>query len=448
MTSPSPSTLSSKIFGTLLLVYWLLLVFLRIRSESDTFYMVTQLREAVACAQNGSWNNCPKAGHFPLIQMVIGFPFFALGLSDAWIVRALSILNGTAFVATLYFIRNHFKSRPVHFHWILLSIILSPYIYYSRSSFAEIFAACLHVCLILALLQNRSPWLIGGLALFCGLTKDTIHVFTMGVGLLACRKVFSRQAFGLLGGCTLGFLILIAFQYFRFGMPYNAYNLRPLFMTPDHSVLTFFLGQWFTPNIGILFIWPLFTLSLGVVLWKKMLDDRRGLPHLGSLLILLLALTFGLAHWWAPFGSIAWGPRLTIPLLFPVFILLVEFHGTAFLQGWQSLPRMLRILLLGTTLILSIPQIMVTAIPARMIDINSEARPECNIGKTIDQDPEGYYRCMNARIWKPDDWIVSRSLRLLIQFPETALVFFIYGGFIFGLLRRNRESIFGNKISL
>ena len=81
------------------------------------------------------------------------------------------------------------------------------------------------------------------------------------------------------------------------------------------------MALWVAPNGGLSEFWPLATLvTIGLVwivvanLRGRPIDLKRALPGL-MVIVSLVIVTGTLASWWAPFGWISWGPRLSLPTL-------------------------------------------------------------------------------------------------------------------------------------
>ncbi len=95
------------------------------------------------------------------------------------------------------------------------------------------------------------------------------------------------------------------------------------------------VALWLAPNGGVGWFWPL---AAAVVIGLVVIAGtaarggaerrRRSLPAVGLVVALLLT-TGTLASWFAPFGWVAWGPRLMVPVLPAVLGLLtvVLYHS-------------------------------------------------------------------------------------------------------------------------
>jgi hypothetical protein len=128
----------------------------------------------------------------------------------------------------------------------------------------------------------------------------------------------------------------IASNYFRYATWNSAYYTSPQFRTPGVGrTLAYFAGLWTAPSSGLIWYWPVATLlvGLGVIAVARTFvrsprDPRLWLPAAVALGA-LFAFIGGLATWWSPFGWIAYGPRLAVPILPAALVVLLYTAGPA-----------------------------------------------------------------------------------------------------------------------
>jgi hypothetical protein len=114
-----------------------------------------------------------------------------------------------------------------------------------------------------------------------------------------------------------------------------------------------------------------------------------------GLLVLSLA---GLAGWFSPFGWIAWGPRLALPLV-PAMVLTAAVASGA--VGAAAVQRVLRsawFWLVGVLLAVAVlPQVAVVW-NARAVSKFFVAGPGC-AGAHVESRPHAYYSCVVHKAW-------------------------------------------------
>ena len=303
--------------------------------------------------------------------------------------------------------------------------ISSPFLVYSRSSFGEMTAAFFVSLYVYCILSRKSWWTISIFALLSGLTKDINPPFLFVLGVAALfpelfknpRSIF-QQIFGVLSGTVFSMLGVALFNFFRTGKPYNDLNMIDIYMVTDiYNQINFFMGLWFSPNGGMIFFWSSFCfliyLAVKSLSTDKLLFSTKSLPFWGIVLC-LLALTYGLSRWWAPFGWIAWGPRLSIPLVPAMILLIGHFYGDSILISiqrlkqskvlWGSLLAILGILALAQWQVLSNPHgyAKLTVLPFE---------PHCPVQPYIENGTGYYFNCMWYFLWQPKIYVLVQVIK-------------------------------------
>ena len=134
------------------------------------------------------------------------------------------------------------------------------------------------------------------------------------------------------------------FNIFRFGTPRNLLYLDPQLHTPGVVRKLEFLSAIFaSPSSGVLWFWPFFSAiavsatAIGVHrMWTRCGATGTYLPVLAVTGIMLLWFA-GLSSWYSPFGWIAYGPRLEVPLLGGLAVAYVHTIGDAIIAGHSGL---------------------------------------------------------------------------------------------------------------
>jgi len=133
-------------------------------------------------------------------------------------------------------------------------------------------------------------------------------------------------------GLALGIVLTSLLNVIRFGSVLNTNYLQPELHTPGFGrKLEYAAGLVVAPNGGIFFFWPAATVLLSAALllplmprFRHRVDPRPAI----IVAVVVIGLLVGLASWWTPFGWSAWGPRLSLPWLSPLILLLLAAYGT------------------------------------------------------------------------------------------------------------------------
>jgi hypothetical protein len=122
-------------------------------------------------------------------------------------------------------------------------------------------------------------------------------------------------------GAGTGVALNVLFNEFRYGTIRNIVYLDPL--TTNHipsRQLEFAVAGWLSPTSGIAWFWPgafvvfVLVVALAIAALVRRRPWRDWLPALVAVGT-IVAMVAGLGLWFSPFGWIAYGPRLAVPLL-------------------------------------------------------------------------------------------------------------------------------------
>ncbi len=321
------------LFGYLLLV-WLSGV-PKGHVASDSIHLVQGARQAAACIDAGTWSACGHlpgtdqtlVGPYPLLQYIPAFAAVKAGLSNAQVLGVLSRLSALAFVGCLTLSWFALRRRPALAAVAVIALVASAATYQATSPFGEMLAAFVALGAVVAALERRPVLVL--LAFFAAsLGKETMPLFLLPLGLVAARDDADgwlpprRLLAPMLGGLAAGTLLSAAFNVFRFGTVRNL-----LYLSPDYRVpglgwkLDYLAGQWVAPTSGLAWYWPVGTaviVMVAAVGLRRLLRHRRNWRSWAPPLVTVgtfFALTLGLAAWYSPFGWVAYGHRLVVPLL-------------------------------------------------------------------------------------------------------------------------------------
>ena len=276
---------------------------------------------------------------YPMFQYVPALIAEHVGFGDVATYRILELVNLLSFcglVALAAWIASKMRrawAPPL----AVLVITTSPLLYYAGATFGEDLAALLVAVFAVAALRRWPPLVLAACAAVTCLTKETMFPITLllGSAALVATPVAScalRRAhwYGLAAGVLVGEAISTLFDVFRYGQLTNFTYGHGFEQVPGlWRRLSLAVAVWIAPNGGLVVFWALAgLLVVGLLVatatargWRARLP---GLALIGALLIL----TGTLASWYAPFGWVAWGPRLLLPALPAVsLVVLVLYAG-------------------------------------------------------------------------------------------------------------------------
>jgi hypothetical protein len=361
--------------------------------------------------------------HFPLYQYIPGLAFAYLGATEETSLDLFCVLSLLAFAGSVALMVNTLRarSRAVAAAAALI-LVAGPLLSYSRASFGEMLAAFLILAHTAGCLRSAGPVATAALFVPAGLTKETALPFLLliaAVGFLMDRRAGRPwsgarvTAVGCAALVTAG--LTVGFNYYRFGTPYNAELLRPLFIVPSlKTQASFFAAIWLSPNGGVSFFWPSFVVAVAGCAAAVLRTQRPARPSLIPLAgagALLLLLTAGFSKWYAPFGWPAWGPRLMLPWI-PACVLLVFWYYAK--EFGEALDRLCVrpgrwLLVLSVLAAASLPQAVVLARPAVQDRINY-LRP----GRQVGDGRAYYYRGLHHILWpRPHEVVLLACYRAI-----------------------------------
>jgi hypothetical protein len=360
-----------------------------------------------ACWSAGQFHGCEGSGHIPLFQHLIAFVLGYSGAQAFTIVRAMTVVSFLAFVKMFFLgwqaLGGRERARSLRSIWVLC-LATSPLLYYAQASFGEMLATTLILTSVVAcLLEVRAPWIAAAVAL-AGVTKEISPPFVFllcGTALQAREnRVDLRRKLGaVLVGSVAAVFLNGAFNFVRFGVPWNKILLGPTIPTvPWLERPGFFLGLWLSPNGGLLFFWPAFVALLVALVLRR--PARAFAIPLYGILATLALITAGLAGWWAPFGWICWGPRLLLPWL-PACVLILLTAYSKECADWFELRGPLPWVLMGLICVAGLLQFSSLTGYSVVHGIFGPA-PGCPVIPTKpEQDPLYYFHCMRTYVWDP-----------------------------------------------
>lgn len=385
----------------------------------DTNHLLAGSRILLDCVHAHVFRACAfdptrgqsQVGPYPLLQYLPALAMRGLGFSPIRVLRGLGWVNLAAFVVSLGLLAS-IAAQEHRRLWRPLLIVLAasgPMWFYASAGFGEMLAATVMLGAVVACIY-RWPVPIALLALLACLGKETFAPFVLLLGLLAGRRdedgwLPPARVLGPLGsGVIGGTLASLGFNLFRYGSVRNVRYLQPQLRVHGAArTATNVVDLYLAPGGGLAVFWPAVVLVLvaaavlGVAAART--HDRQTAARVGALFVLLAAFTVGLALWWAPFGWIAWGPRLFVPLV-PAFAAVTIHVGGGRLAGIVSRSLAHPVLFAGIAAVVVIgafPEVSAPWVAGPAVvtlrATNSGCPPSATPGS-----PE-YWRCFDHRAW-------------------------------------------------
>jgi hypothetical protein len=337
----------------------------------DTGVLVTGTHAALDCIKDGTFTNCghvagtdaSSVGAFAIFQYLVAAPMVAVGWGDATVERGLAWVSTLA-VAGMVVLALTVGRRVLGRRWavvLVLAMVSGPMVLYGLIPFGEALSTFLYFAFALAACTRRWRWIAVTMFTAC-LTKETVAPFLFVIGAVCARDDDdgwlppARVTVSMVGGAVAAGVVNTAFNIFRFGTWSNLTYNAPFTRVPGVPIkVKLALADWLAPNVGVLFFWTVTALVLFgvlvatvVTIVRRPRQPRRWLPAL-VVVVTTAVFTGALASWWSTFGWLAWGPRLTLPLL-PALVV------AALRAASESLDTGLR------WLVGSVPRAVVTAV--------------------------------------------------------------------------------------
>ncbi len=406
--------------------------------SGDASGLVAGAQKAVDCLHHGVLTHCDTwvggrgvakggVGPWPLMQYMPAIVMRWLGMSRDSTLRVLIVGNALALWALFGVVWMTLR-RTAAAAWVpplVVALLASPLLWYGTAAFGEALAAAVVVAAIAALLLRSRPVLVFGLVALAGTTKETNVAFVAALGLICVlayrvkrpedRAASRRLLVAVVVGSVAGAVANAAFNIFRFGTVRNTIYLQAFERAPNAAVVArAFAGQWVAPNSGLLWFWPGALAILGLTVAGAVWTVRRGDRSWATVAPLLVAVVavadvLGLATWYSPFGWIAWGPRLMLPLLPAMLLISCVFAGDRatdllqrFLAGRWLWPTAIVVAAVG------LPQAVVL-FHARTVGQFFGPDPHC-VNAHPAHNLSRYYRCFDFTAWHKRPFLLQRGL--------------------------------------
>ncbi len=426
----------------------------------DTGALVAGARAFGTCWSDGSLGWCPQASIFAPLQYLPTLTLINFHLNDPQVLQGLVMINLAAFVGTVALAWYLFADVSRSLASLAVVFVLSgPLLWYAGTSFAESLATFLMVALAVALVR-RAHWAVILLLTFAAcITKDVAAPFVVVlvvVGLLAGPgRPSLRDARGRMiaaaAGLAAGVGFVAASNLARWTTLTNQGYANPEYRVPGLGLRAeLSVALWWSPAGGVVPFWPLAAVLVVVVALVAVVHLRtpgsmaRAWPHL-ALVGSLIVLTVGLGGWYAPFGWIAWGPRLMLPVLTATLLLGISVCRDD-IQRWFGRPRARRVVVAGIGAVVitcAVPHVAASLDSSAYLGSRDEPKNVCVDGQSIvTVDADSYFRCLEWVVWKSEPAGLHASSNL--DYPPAIVGLFAL--FAFALWTLVAEIAMGSRV--
>lgn len=417
--------------------------------EGDTKVLAESSYQIYRCLQNHQFNYCPGLTHFPLLQHVISLPFYLINTSPVNNLNSLSFINLLSFcLSCIILFRFLQKNTSLKIALLSLLIFLTGFnLYYAYSSFNESTSSLLILIFLLVNLETKPNWFkIIFFTTVAGLSKEIIWPILLLIGTAAqlvkvtSFKKYLQNIIPTIIGTVISILCTGAFNLYRYKTFTNPLLLDPILMVNNlHDYLSFFFGLFFSTSGGLLFFWP----SLFVLIIFSLVStvNKMRLFFLNLLVLSVLIIqNAGLAKWFAPFGWIAWGPRLTLPILPSILLLFLIINHKKISLIIQNIfsSKLLATFIFLFFLITGISNYAMLLFPQQSLNQLFAPNPNFPTPAIIQQDKIYYYRAINELIWKKNQILFNNIIGVTKLNTTTTIPYFLLLLLLFFKLKKTK----------
>ena len=382
--------------------------------SGDTAALSQSARALVACFENGQFRGCAGTNQFGLPQHIPAMFLAWKGLDDTSIVFILSCLNVLALVVLARIIFKSVAIAPNAKVLISATLIIGPIIAYGPYSFGEAISTLAYVGLVVAIFDKQYFRLIFFMVLAVTSRETAFVSIALLTGAILVfdkkktRRELQKMLLTIYGSMLLGIVCLLSFNIWKFNTWKNLPHMDPVLRTPGFKLkLESAVGIILSPNGGLVPYWFLgAVVAIGIPflgLINRRLSARR---RFGFLLLLsgFTAQVTILSSWYAPYGWVAWGPRLVIPTtaMSATICLVIVFWDEEVLRHLSQF-KSLRLPISVIGVITFIPTVGFLQNPARTMSWFSGGQSVvCPTPAIIQLDQAYYFKCLIHGSWKTD----------------------------------------------
>jgi len=363
-----------------------------------------------ACGYTGAlnyWGLMSPIGWWPLLQHVPDLIAIGLGADGhparTRVLATLSVVGVVVSIGLGWLVLKRFGRE--RWFWAYLVVAISgPILAFERQTAGEMLAMGLLVGLVAATLLQAPPAVVALAALLACWTKETSYAFVAAFGVLAL--VLARRRTGApirrhviwgAGGMAIGIAAASLFNIVRFGSVLNTNYLDSQLRTPGIArKLEYVLAVLASPSGGLLFFWPAAVVLIAAACLVGLRRNR--LPAV-VVLVASGALMLGFASWWTPFGWSAYGPRLQLPWVLPIVLILLVAYG----------PELEHVARRAVTSTAGLALILVVAFACALPHIGYMWKEDALVGYFGQENPpcdapwrggvEKWHRCQSRLLW-------------------------------------------------
>jgi hypothetical protein len=222
------------------------------------------------------------------------------------------------------------------------------------------------------------------------------------------RREMREMSSVIYGSMLFSIICLLIFNIWKFNTWKNLPHMDPVLRTPGLKLkIESAIGIFLSPNGGLVPYWFLGAVAaLGIPLWGLINRHLSTRKRFGFLLLIsgFLAQVAILSSWYAPYGWVAWGPRLIAPTtaMGATICLVIIFQDEEVLQHLRQFKLfLLPIGLLG--IVTLIPTVGFLQNPSRTMSWFSGGNDAtCPTPAIIQLDQAYYFKCLIHGSWKMD----------------------------------------------
>jgi hypothetical protein len=219
------------------------------------------------------------------------------------------------------------------------------------------------------------------------------------------------------GSMLLGIVFLFSFNIWKFNTWKNLPHMDPVLRTPGLKLkIESAIGIFLSPNGGLVPYWFLGAVAaLGIPLWGLMNRRLNTRKRFGFLLLIsgFLAQVAILSSWYAPYGWVAWGPRLIVPTtaMGATICLVIIFQDEEVLRNFGRF-KLLRFPIGALGIVTLVPTVGFLQNPTRTMSwFAGGSDAVCPTPAIIQLDQAYYFKCLIHGSWKmnPSLWYQGLS---------------------------------------
>lgn len=391
--------------------------------SGDTVALSQSARALVACLENGQFRGCAGTNQFGLPQHIPAMFLAWKGLDDTSIVFILSCLNVLALGILARIIYKSVAISPIAKVLIGMTLIIGPIIAYGPYSFGEAISTLAYVGLVVAIFERKYYRLV----FFMVLAVTSRETAFVSIALLTgsilvfdstrSRHELRQMFLAVYGSMLFGIVCLFGFNIWKFNTWQNLPHMDPVLRTPGLKLkIESAIGIFLSPNGGLVPYWFLGAVAaLGVPLWGLMNRRLNTRKRLGFLLLIsgFLAQVAILSSWYAPYGWVAWGPRLIVPTtaMGATICLVIISQSEEVLRNFGRF-RLLRLPIGVLGIVTLVPTVGFLQNPTRTMSwFAGGSDSVCPTPAIIQLDQAYYFKCLIHGSWKmnPSLWYQGLS---------------------------------------